>query len=269
MKKLFELINRNGILSSLIASAIFAFCIYFFSIDKRILSYKEVTHEMLYDNDENFGLTILTNDSIKLDKNIFFLEIDIWNQGNQPIEQKDIKDNFGLQLEEGFTFLATSKIFETHKEVTKGEILIDSIKSKMFLTFDFLEKGNGIKVKTYYISKSKEKSSIKPLGYIAQNTIIRHYNSTFTEKYRLWISLFVYIIGLALMIWVGYKISNKIEELFDKYLIKYLKNIVVRRIAGLLVYFVIFWFFLVKVLSKIPKWIYDFIADYFNRDSPF
>ncbi len=269
MKKVFEFINRNGILSSLIASVIFAFCIYFFSIDKRILSFKEVTHEMLYDKNENFGLTIFANDSIKLDKNIFFLEVDLWNQGNKPIEQKDIKDNFGLKLEEGFTFLANSKVFETHKEVTKSEILLDSIKSKLYLTFEFLEKGNGIKVKTYYVSDSKEKSSIEPLGYIAQNTIIRHFNSTFTEKYRIWIALVVWIIGLALMIWTGNKISNKIDELFDKYLINYLKNKVVRRIAGLLIYFVILWYFLVKVLSKIPKWIYEFIADYFNRDSPF
>lgn len=268
MKRILNFINRNGILSSLIAAAIFALIVFFINRDKRILTYKIITHEKLFDKEDNTSFLLFTKDSIRINQNVYFLEIDIWNQGDLAILEQDIRDPFVLKLDKGAAIVTNPKIIETHPNVTNSIIKLDSIKNSTQLQFDFLEKGNGIKIIQYYSYKNSEPSNVKHNGYISGNSEIRYFNETFTHKYNNWLILVALILSVFLIIPASSWLSRFIDRQIEKYG-SGIKQKYIKLILWLIIYMPIAWFTIVKVLGKIPRWIYEFLAEYFNRDTPF
>jgi hypothetical protein len=262
-------ILKNLLLYGLLSGLIIFFLTEKISRNKKLLTYKVVIHEKLFETDENMGLKILVNDSITLDENLFIVEIDLWNQGRRPIEENDIKELFGFKLEEGYQFISNVYLKETHSSVTKAKIEYNQSKRNILIDFNYLEKRNGIKVKTYYSSEYIEKSKLEPVGYIGQTPNIKHFNSTFTFKYGMWVTFILMIIGVIIVWRTSLYLTKYIDDVYDKVFGDLIPSKIIKNLISLSVLLAIVVFLVAPYLSKIPLFLYDLIADYFNMDSPF
>jgi len=169
VKKIYKLINENGILSSLIASVIFAIVLLFLNNERKSLVYDVFFHEKIIDVEQGKGFEIYDSDSVKVTDNLYLLKLDIWNKGNKPISITDIKEKINFQLDTSAVILNEVVIHENYSNVTNTTILKQS--NKIFLNFDYLEKQNAIRLQLYY--SNNEKSKVKFNGYIAEGDNIQ------------------------------------------------------------------------------------------------
>jgi len=268
MKNIQKIINENGIVSSLIASIIFAILVYIFSKENSILTYKVVTHERLFEESNSEALIILNKDSERISKDIYFLEIDVWNQGDKAITKAELKDDITLAINQNSEFLKEIKVEETHSRVTRAHVCLDSLRRKLVFAFDYLEKNNGVKIKCYYTTKDSIKSLIQVTGYISGGGKIKYFNEAFLEKYNIGLVLTALILGITI-IWFAQKyLGDFIDLLIDKYC-NNIKFKYFRLLVWLFIYIPIAYFLVIKVLSFAPMWLYDLTKQYFNHDSPF
>lgn len=171
IKKVFDFINKNGIISSLIASAIFSIIVYYANSDYKQLIYYEVLNEKIVDSKLGKGFKIYTSDNRLVKDNLFLLRLIIGNKGNVPIEKIDIKQNLIIKLDSSSIILNETKIIETHHKVTKANF--KNHHNIIEYDFEFLEKKNIIQFDIYYTSK--EKSNYNFYGYIAKSkTLIKN-----------------------------------------------------------------------------------------------
>lgn len=267
-RKIYDIINENGIISSLIASALFALVLFSVSMDKRILTYDVVSNQKLFSSSESNALIILDKDSQSLDRNIYYIEIDIWNQGNKAIEVDNIKEDLSLVFDNDVRILTPLTIQETHPVVTRAEAQADTLLNGISLSFDFLEDGNGIKLKGYYMSEFDNKSEVALLGYISRGGEIKTFKESFFEKH----AISTFIILTSLFGFIGYYVSNYIGGIINRIVGRFIDRnryriwnwIVYYSFAAIIVYFLA-----VKVLGVLPIWIRDGLGNYFNPASPF
>lgn len=268
IKSVFDYINKNGIVSSLIASVIFALILFLISRDTSILTYEVITNQKLFESSNNEALIILNKDSQQIKQDIYYLEIDVWNQGNKEIKLEDIKENFILKFEDEVVILGEFKIEETHPKVSQSKVKIDSLQEKIIIINKYLEKGNGVKLMGYYSSISEKPSEITHKGYITKGGQIKCYNKSFSQKYSTIIVIVFLVITSAFAYYSARYVGKFISDIIDKYIDKEkYKNW--NSIAYIAILIPVAYFFLFKFVNNIPRWIKEFLENYFNPESPF
>lgn len=165
IKRFFEIVNKNGLVSSLVAAALFSCIVYLFNSDFKQLVYSEHLNDNIIDYETGKGFRIYTADSVLISNNLYLLRINIWNRGNEPIFKNDVKEQLQLELDSSATIVNNVSVIETHPKITKANITNDS--NRVFIDFDFLEKKNGIQLNVYYTSNKK--AEYKFSGYIANS----------------------------------------------------------------------------------------------------
>lgn len=268
MKKIFKFINENGIVSSLLASIIFALIIFVVSRDKSVLTYEIATNQKLFESENNEALIILRKDSQEVKRDIYYIEIEIWNQGNKPIEEQNIKESISFDFGKDIEILNGIKLEETHPNVTKSTIKIDSSRQKIITKFKYLEKGNGIKLKSYYTSSLEKESEIIHKGYISEGGEIKCFNETFSQAYSTWISIIFFFISIGFAWFASHYVFKYLDIGIGKFIDKE-KHKYWNLAAYIIISIPILYFVLFKFLNKVPRWIKEFLENYFNPESPF
>ncbi len=268
LKKLATFINGNGIISSLVASILFTGLVFLISRDRSILTYDVRANIKLFESDDNESFIILRRDSSEVEKDIYFIEVDIWNQGNKGINSADVKQAISLSLTGDIELLPDPILLETHPEVTDARIRYDSLGVDILVSFHYLERGNGIKLKAYYASGSSEPSQVNCSGYIAGGGIIKNFDKTFSQTYAIWIWIMMLIITIVFAYYVSGIIFRNLTKFVDS-VIDFKKYRLWNYLLYGLISIPIGYFVLIKYINKIPMWIKEFLEYYFNPQSPF
>jgi len=260
LNKIYNWINRHGIITSIIASAIIIALTFFFSKDKKILTYKIVTHEQLFNPRLTPEFSFYLGDSIEISSNVYYCEFDIWNQGNSAIERNNIKEKIKLILNDSSNIIGVPELIQTHPNIINGRISIES--SKLSINLDFLEKKNGLKIKFYYTNPSTSKSLIKLEGYISGNSEIKYFNESFMRSSNSWFIAIYFIFTGIIAVFIGWQSSDigiKIGDKFENTYLRYSIPVLSILFSGVISYFFI----------KFVKNLLNLFTNYMNSDSPF
>lgn len=177
-RSIFQIINDNGILSSIAASIIFAILAYFVTSPERKLVYKTNFHLEVLNLEKNPDFSLVYQDSLTIKKNLYLVSISFWNDGKTPIISSDLRRELTISLDSTDTkILGAIEINESHKDITQTKVKISDAKNEISMRFDFLERGNKIELKFYYASPSR--SSMDMDTYITGGKNIEKSNTVF------------------------------------------------------------------------------------------
>lgn len=265
MRNFFKVINNNGIISGIIVVIIVFIVGYFFSREKQIFTYETISNKILFDREDNNSFIILDKDSLRINSNIYYLEVDLWNQGNIAIEASDLKIPIELKIPKGYQFFENIVIEETHKKITQTKFSLNDSLNKLVINFLYLEKGNGIKIKGYYKSKYLEACSPEINGYITNQGLIKNYNTSFLNKNG-WIIFGILLFALYFTVNLT---SNDILDKINFQIKSWFKKDQKKGLNAITLLTIISFFFLMFGTYLFLKYSIEFFISYFNGKSPF
>jgi len=187
-RSIFQIINDNGVLSSIVASVVFTYLI---TSPERKLVCKTNFHEEILNLESNPDFSLLYKDSLTLKKNLYLVSLSFWNEGKTPIIRNDLRKELTISVDSLNEILGEIEINESHKGIINTGTEINDANNEISVNFDFLERGNQIDLKFYYIGN--DSSRIEMDTYITGGSGVGTPSINYRGLFALLISLFLFI----------------------------------------------------------------------------
>lgn len=149
--------NWIGTIVGIIGIAL-SFYFYFNTREKRAISYTlDTISYKIYDNSLTKGIqkiSLYSEDSLKIDRNVYLVTVTIWNSGNIPIEKKDIRKE-PILIFKGIDNILDYKII---KEIDPGvsNFKLERLKKSSFkLDWKYFDPNGGLKIQILYTGNTK------------------------------------------------------------------------------------------------------------------
>ncbi len=202
-----------------VVSIIWGFWSHYSSINERkpIYALKGSPLKIFDKRNSLSSINLVSNDTCIISEDVYLITFILWNEGNLPIDNQDIREQFKISLQDSINILDFKVIEETHKGISQFSLCREKQKNNLLIKWNFFDPGFAMKAQIIYCGAVNPQFKIK--GYILGENQVSEIAQHQDRKPIKIISL-IFISAISLIIFLML-ISEKVRIEFTKSFLYY------------------------------------------------